>query len=73
MYDLDQFIKRLIELREIAKAGGKTPVAACDSGGHLMPSVAVGLIPATPRMRGDELAGWDSSLSSNTTEVVRVF
>jgi hypothetical protein len=73
MYDLDQFIKRLIELREIAKAGGKTPVAACDSGGHLMPLVAVGLSPATPRMRGEELVGWDSNLDANTTQVVRVF
>jgi hypothetical protein len=72
MYDLDHFIKRLIELREIAKAGGKTPVAVY-RGLASLGFAKVGLIPATPVIRGDELAGWNSSLSSNTTEVVRVF
>jgi hypothetical protein len=75
MYTIDEFIERLQELRMFAKAGGKTPVAIDDTSlcySNLRPANA-GLIPATERMQKGELAGWNSSLSSNTTEIVRVF
>jgi hypothetical protein len=73
MYNIDEAIERLIELRKAAVAGGETPVAVFNAGlGYLVPAAA-GLIPATPVIRGELLAGWNSSLSSNTTEVVRVF
>jgi hypothetical protein len=72
MYTLDEFIERMIELRTVAKAGGKTPVAVY-RGLASLGFAKAGLIPATPVIRGDELAGWNSSLTSNTTEIVRVF
>ena len=72
MYTIDEFIERLQELRTVAKDGGKTPVAVY-RGLASLGFAKVGLIPATPVMRGDELAGWNSSLTSNATLIVRVF
>jgi hypothetical protein len=72
MYDLDEFIARLQELRMVAKAGGETPVAVHHSDGGIVPA-SVGFLEATPRMRGEELVEWLRSPSSNTTEIVRVF
>jgi hypothetical protein len=73
MYTLDEFIERMIELRNTAKAGGKTPVAVFNAGLSVLVPAEASLTPATPLTRGEEFAGWNSSVYDNTTEIVRVF
>jgi hypothetical protein len=69
MYTIDTMILRLLELKEIAAQGGKTPVAIGNST-CMQPAAIVEITAATP-VAGICGTTWTYAIA-NTTEILRI-